>query len=131
MKKNQRWPLWQNLIYSLVLFGQIKTTQARAKAISGLVDRLVNKVKQGTVASKREALKIAPQKQVVDKLMTEIVPKLGSRPSGYTRIIRIGQRKGDAAQMVIMEWVNEPNVTNETKETKVTKDSHDKADKIK
>lgn len=109
MKKAQEFHLWRNLIYSLVLFGQIKTTRSRAKAISGLIDKLVNKIKKGTVAGKREVLKILPQKEAVNKLETEILPKLSSRKSGYTRIFRLGERSGDGAAMVLIQWAEDLN----------------------
>jgi len=105
MRKARDLPVLRNLIYSLVIFKRIKTTKNRAKAMAGLIDRLVNKIKKGTVASKREVLKILPQKEVIEKLEKEIVVKLGSRTSGYTRIIKIGERLGDGAPMVAMEWV--------------------------
>lgn len=107
MKHNQNWLLWRNLIYSLILFGRIKTTKTRAKAIIGLVDKLVNKIKKGTVAGKREVLQTLPRKEVVIKLTKEIVPVLAGKNSGYTRITKIGSRQGDGAKMVIMEWIKE------------------------
>lgn len=110
MKKSKDLPLWRNLIYSLVLFGRIKTTRARAKAIVGLTDRIVNKIKKGTVAAKREVLTLLPQKPVVEKLTKEIIPKLADRSGGYTRIVKIGERAGDGAPMVVMEWVGEETV---------------------
>lgn len=119
MKKSKNLPLLRNLIYSLVLFGKIKTTKARAKAITGLVDRIVNKIKEGTVAGKRQVLTFLPQKPVVEKLMKEITPKLTGRSSGYTRIIKIGERLGDGAPMVAMEWViDEKLATTESTEKK-------------
>lgn len=123
MKKSKDLPVLRNLIYSLVLFGKIKTTRARAKAIQGLVDKLVNKIKKGTVASKRDALRVLPQKQIFEKLTGEIIPKLAGRSSGYTRIIKIGERLGDGAPMVAMEWVKEE------KETKGTEGRRKKDDK--
>lgn len=123
MKKSKDLPVLRNLIYSLVLFGKIKTTKARAKAITRLVDRIVNKIKEGTVAGKRQVLTFLPQKPVVEKLMKEITPKLTGRSSGYTRIIKIGERLGDGAPMVAMEWVKEE------KETKGTEGRRKKDDK--
>lgn len=105
MKKSKNLPLLRNLIYSLVLFGKIRTTKARAKAIVGLVDRLVNKLKKGTVASKRDVLRVLPQKQIIEKLTGEIIPKLTGKSGGYTTIVKIGERAGDGAPMVVMEWV--------------------------
>lgn len=105
MRKAKDLPLLRNFIYSLALFGQIKTTLTRAKAVQGIVDRLVNKIKKGTVAGKRDVLRFLPQKQIVEKLTGEIVPKLIGRSSGYTRIIKIGKRQGDGAAMGVMEWI--------------------------
>jgi len=110
--------LLRNLIYSLVLFGKIKTTRSRAKEMIKVIDRLVNKIKKGNVSAKREVLKILPQKEIVEKLEKEIVAKLGGRTSGYTRIIKIGRRQGDAAAMVVVEWVGEEKEPKEIEEIK-------------
>ncbi|MFH0864057.1 MAG: 50S ribosomal protein L17 [Candidatus Gottesmanbacteria bacterium] len=145
MKNNKDWLLWRNLIYSLILFGKIKTTKHRAKAIVGLIDRLVNKMKKGTVASKRDVLKFLPERVAFDKLSKEIVPMLGDRNSGYTRVINIGKRKGDNTSIVLLEWVksetpklaNETNKTNKEKPASVPtqsglqRDKHVKTDKNK
>ncbi len=119
MKHNQSWSLQKNLIYSLVLFGEIKTTKSRAKSIVGLVDRLVNKIKKGTVASKRDVLKVLSQKEAFEKLSNEIVPALTNRNSGYTKTFKLGTRGGDNASMVLMRWVSEPKI----KETQVSADA--------
>lgn len=107
MKQSQNWPILRNLIYSLILFGEVKTTKSRAKAISGLVDKLVNKSKKGTVSNIREILKTIPQKEAVEKLAKDVIPNLGSRGSGYTRILKLGRRQGDGAEMVLMTWVKD------------------------
>jgi len=116
MKKTKNLLLFRNLIYSLILFEKIKTTKAKAKAIKGLVDRLVNKIKKGDQAAERDVLKFLPKKEIVNKLAKEIVPSLTSRSSGYTRMIKIGEREGDGAAMVMMEWVKD-----EVKEEKIKK----------
>lgn len=118
MKQAKNWSLWRNLVYSLVLFGKIKTTRARAKAIVSLVDKVVNKTKKGTVASKREVLRLLPQELVVEKLTKEITPKLSSRSSGYTRLVKLGERAGDGAPIVLMEWVMDETVKEEKKKDK-------------
>lgn len=119
MKKSDR----RNLIISLVFFGKIETTKVRAKAIRGLIDRLVNKIKKGTLATQREVLKILPE-EAIGRLSKEILPKLTSSSSGYTRIIKIGRRLGDGAEMVRMEWVTgeeETKTIEGTKEREGTK----------
>lgn len=128
MKKGKNLPLLRSLIYSLVLFGKIRTTRARAKAVRGLVDKLVNKIKKGTVASKRDVLSVLPQKQIVEKLSREIVPRL-LRSSGYTRIVKLGERSGDGAPLVQIGWVTEE--TEERKETRGTRKRNDKTNKTK
>lgn len=105
MKINSDKSLLRNLLYSLILFGRIKTTKTRAKASSGIADKLVNKIKKGTTAGRRDVLKFITEKEAVEKLEKEIIPKLRKRKSGYTRIIKIGTRVGDRAAMVLMEWV--------------------------
>lgn len=114
MSKNKNLPVLRNLIYSLVLFGQIKTTKTRAKAVQGVIDRLINKTKKATVASKRDVLHFLPEKPVVEKLAKEIVPGLSGRNSGYTKIVRLGRRPGDGASMVLLEWVVKPSGITET-----------------
>jgi len=115
MKNSKELSVLRNLVYSLILFDKIKTTRAKAKAIQGLVDRLVTQIKKGTSASKREVIKFLTQKPAVEKLTKEIVPKLSSRTSGYTRIIRAGNRNGDNAPMVLMEWVQDGSEKEEEK----------------
>lgn len=120
MSKDKNLPLLRNLVYSLVLFGQIRTTKTRAKAVQGVIDRLINKTKKATVSGKRDVLHFLPEKPVVEKLTKEIVPSFKDRNSGYTKIIRLGRRPGDGASMVLLEWVVKPSVvkvTNETNET--------------
>ncbi|MFZ5365664.1 MAG: 50S ribosomal protein L17 [Patescibacteria group bacterium] len=103
--KNARKALFKNLISSLVIHGQIRTTEARAKAIKGLVDRLISRSKQRTLQARRSVLAFLQDKNVVNKLVDEIAPKFGNRPSGFTRILRLGRRAGDQAMMVKMEFV--------------------------
>ncbi len=122
MTRGKDLSILRNLIYSLVLFGQIRTTKTRAKAIQGWVDRLVTKTKKGTVAAQRDVLQFLPQKPVVEKLTKEIIPTLGERTSGYTKILRVGRRPGDGASMVLMQWVKDeaPVQAEKTNETETT-----------
>lgn len=103
--RDARKALFKSLISSLIKHGQIKTTEAKAKAIRGLIDKLVGRAKHGTLHARRLIAGFLQDKKVVNKLVDEIAPKFHSRPSGFTRIIRLGRRKGDQAMIVKMEFV--------------------------
>jgi large subunit ribosomal protein L17 len=117
--KKESLAILRNLVRSLILKGKIKTTNNRAKAVKRIVDPLVIKAKKGTVACHRQILKFLPDKKLVEKFSKEVIPKFGERKSGFTRIIKLGQRKGDGAEMAQVEWVNqaseEKNPKSETK----------------
>ena len=91
------------LAAQLFTHGRIKTTEAKAKAVRPLAEHLVTFAKKGTVAARREVLKTIPDRDVVHKLFNEIGPRFGERNGGYTRILKLGERKGDAAPMAIIE----------------------------
>lgn len=102
---NARKSLFKNLISSLIKEGQITTTEAKAKAIRGLMDKLVTKAKQQTIQARRLLASFLQDKDLVNKMVDEIAPKFSSRPGGFTRILRLGKRNGDKAEMVKMEFV--------------------------
>ncbi|OGH20091.1 MAG: 50S ribosomal protein L17 [Candidatus Levybacteria bacterium RIFCSPHIGHO2_02_FULL_37_13] len=102
--KNERAALFKGLISSLVLHERIKTTEEKAKAIKGEVDKIITKAKKGDLAA-RHLLQGQLAKKEVEKLILEIAPRFNGRQGGYTRTIRIGRRFSDNAQMVLMEWV--------------------------
>ncbi len=104
---HQRQSLFKNLVISLINQGKLRTTEAKAKAIKGLIDKLVNRAKDSNVAARRLLLSFLHHKDTVNKLVDEIAPTLKDRASGYTRIIRLGNRRGDDAMMVELEFVNE------------------------
>lgn len=105
-ERSSRELLFVSLVESLVLNGKINTTKAKAKAIIGLVDRLVVLSKKGTLASKRQVLKrLKGNKEVSTLLWTNVSTTFANRPSGFTRIVPLTQRKGDMAEMVRLEWV--------------------------
>lgn len=105
-ERSSRELLFVSLVESLVLNDKINTTKAKAKAIIGLIDRLVVLAKKGTLASKRQVLKrLKGNKEVSTKLWTSIATTFEKRPSGFTRIVPLTQRKGDMAEMVRLEWV--------------------------
>jgi large subunit ribosomal protein L17 len=101
--------LLSNLAVSLIDHGQIKTTVAKAKAVRPFVEKLVTKAKTGTLHSRRMALAdLRHNEGAVRKLFTEIGPLNAARKGGYTRIVKLGMRRSDAAEMAIIEWVDMP-----------------------
>jgi large subunit ribosomal protein L17 len=109
-----------NLATSLFRHGKIKTTETKAKRLRPLAERLVTFAKRGDLHSRRRVLTIVKDKDVVYTLFDEIAPRMENRPGGYTRIIKAGIRKGDAAPMAIIELVEEfvPTITPEARNTK-------------
>ena len=97
-----------NLVCSLILHRRVKTTLAKAKAARSLAEKMVTLAKKGTIHHRRLAVARLHQEDAVRILFKEIAPFHKDRPGGYTRIIKLGQRRGDAAPMAILEWVEEP-----------------------
>jgi large subunit ribosomal protein L17 len=100
---DQRLALLRSLVMGLFRHNHIKTTLQKAKEARRVADRLITLAKRGDLAARREVLKTLPQPQLVGHLFEEIAPRFKDRPGGYTRIIPAGQRRGDAAQMAILE----------------------------
>ncbi|MFM7717892.1 MAG: 50S ribosomal protein L17 [Actinomycetota bacterium] len=86
---------------------RINTTVAKAKAVRPLAEKLITFAKKGDVAARREVLKVIPDRDVVHKLFAEIGPRYAERQGGYTRILKLGPRLGDAAPMARIELVGE------------------------
>ncbi|GGL24004.1 50S ribosomal protein L17 [Nocardia jinanensis] len=105
--------IYANLATALFEHGRITTTEAKAKALRPYAEKLVTKAKAGTLADRREVLKVIRNKDVVHGLFAEIGPSFEGRSGGYTRIIKTLPRKGDNAPMAIIELVREQTVTNE------------------
>ena len=103
----ERKALFKSLVIALISHGEIKTTKAKAKAVNGLVEKLVTKAKEGSLHARRQVLAFLSQKKAVKMLFDEIGPRFKKRTSGFTQIIKIGRRQGDNALMVIMKWVEE------------------------
>ncbi|MEV7005451.1 50S ribosomal protein L17 [Streptosporangium sp. NPDC051022] len=97
-----------NLATQLFQHGRIRTTEAKAKRLRPLAERLITKAKKGDMHNRRQVLTVVRDKGVVHHLFTEIAPTFAERPGGYTRITKIGLRKGDAAPMAVIELVSEP-----------------------
>ena len=107
-ERSSRELLFVSLVEGLILHGRIKTTKAKAKAIVGLVDRLVTLAKKDTLASKRQILKrLKNNKTAAFTLWNNIAKTFADRAGGFTRIVPLVARKGDLADMVRLEWIEE------------------------
>jgi large subunit ribosomal protein L17 len=100
---DQRLALLRSLVIGLFRHNHIKTTLPKAKEARRLADRLITLAKRGDLAARRQVLKTLPHPQLVGYLFEEVAPRFKDRPGGYTRIVPAGQRRGDAAQMAILE----------------------------
>ena len=100
----QRKALFKGLIQSLIIHEEIKTTEAKAKAIRRVVEKLVKKAKKGSLHVRRQILAFLPKKEAAHKLVDEIAPRFGKISGGFVRIMRLGKRRGDNATMVKMEF---------------------------
>ena len=96
----------RSLAIALFTNERIKTTEARAKEVRPLVDKIITWAKKGDVHSRRLAMAELGDKELVHKVFADIAPRFEGRDGGYTRILKLGPRKGDAAPMVIMELVD-------------------------
>ncbi len=105
-KHGPRMALYKNLTVSVLRYERVKTTEAKAKEIQGRVERVITLAKKGDLSARRAVVSQFPNEPlVVTKLFDEIAPKYNDRTSGYTRIVKIGQRKGDGAEVVQIELV--------------------------
>jgi large subunit ribosomal protein L17 len=98
--------LYSNLAGSLIEHGRIKTTVAKAKAVKPIVEKMITLGRRGDLAARRQALAYLRSNDVVHMLFADVAPRFEDRPGGYTRIVRIGPRAGDAAEMVYLELVD-------------------------
>ena len=110
-KGSQRKALFRDLITDLIINGRIETTEAKAKDLKVLADKMVTLGKKGTLAARRQAARLVRFEKAEDgqfaiqKLFSEIAPKYQERNGGYTRVLKLAPRRGDAASMAIIEWV--------------------------
>ena len=102
---DQRMALLRNLVTSLLENGKIETTVTRAKETRSLAEKMITLGKTNTLHSRRQALAFITKEDVVKKLFDEIAPKYAERNGGYTRVIKTGPRRGDAAPMAIVVLV--------------------------
>lgn len=104
----KRKALFKNLINTLVIRGEVRTTEAKAKAIQRLVEKLITKGKKQTLHVRRLITAFLQNQKAVAKIVDELGPLFKKRQGGYTRIIHLGERKGDNAPMVKLELVEKP-----------------------
>jgi large subunit ribosomal protein L17 len=112
-KAEHRKALLANQVCSLIEHERIKTTLAKAKAVRPLAERMVTLGKTGSLHARRTALAVLRQKNAVKKLFDNIAPRSTNRNGGYTRIVKLGQRKSDSAPVAFLEWVDAPPVSDE------------------
>jgi large subunit ribosomal protein L17 len=98
--------LYANLAVAVIENGRIRTTEAKAKEVRPLVEELVTLGKRGDLAAHRQAVSVLRSKGAAHVLFTDVAPRFTERPGGYTRIVKIGPRQGDAARMVYLEFVD-------------------------
>jgi large subunit ribosomal protein L17 len=98
--------LYSNLAGALLEHGRIQTTEAKAKAVKPFAEKMITLGKRGDLSARRKALSELRSPDVVSHLFAEIAPRFAERPGGYTRIVKLGQRQGDAAEMVYLELVD-------------------------
>jgi large subunit ribosomal protein L17 len=98
--------LYSNLAGALIEHGRIKTTVTKAKAVKPLAEQMITLGRRGDLAARRRAVSVLRSKDVVHQLFAEVAPRFADRPGGYTRIVKLGPRQGDAADMVYLELVD-------------------------
>ncbi|MCD6321206.1 50S ribosomal protein L17 [Candidatus Bipolaricaulota bacterium] len=105
MEKSRREAVLRNQAKDLILHGKVDTTPARARATQQVVERLVAWAKKGNQAAQRMAFAVLQDKEATTKLFEEIAPRYKDRPGGYTRVLKLGPRRGDGAEMARLMWV--------------------------
>ena len=98
--------LYANLAGSLIEHGRIRTTEAKAKAVKPFAEQMITLGKRGDLAARRQAIAELRSQDVVHQLFADVAPRFAERPGGYTRIVKLGPRQGDAAEMVYLELVD-------------------------
>ena len=105
---SHRRALYANLASQLIEHERIQTTLAKAKAVKPLAEQMITLGRRGDIHARRQAVAFLGSKDIVHKLFDELGPRYSERPGGYSRIIRLGPRPGDAAEMVYLELVDTP-----------------------
>ncbi len=116
---SHRLATFRALATAIVREKKIRTTVAKAKELRTFIEPLVTRAKVDTVANRRHIARFIQDKEVLKELFSEIMPKIGDRPGGYTRVVKLGRRRGDAAEMAIIEFVDYNDVNAKEKTSKV------------
>jgi large subunit ribosomal protein L17 len=103
---SHRRALYSNLTGALIEHGRIRTTEAKAKAVKPFAEQMITLGKRGDLHARRLALAELRSQDVVHQLFADVAPRFADRPGGYTRIVKLGPRQGDAAEMVYLELVD-------------------------
>jgi large subunit ribosomal protein L17 len=98
--------LYANLASALIEHGRIRTTEAKAKAVKPIAEKMITLGRRGDISARRQAISFLRSKDIVHKLFAEVAPRFADRPGGYSRIVKLGPRQGDAAEMVYLELVD-------------------------
>ena len=98
--------LYANLACSLIEHGRIRTTEAKAKAVKPFAEQMITLGKRGDLAARRQAISKLRSEEIVRTLFADVAPRFAERPGGYSRIVKLGPRAGDAADMVYLELVD-------------------------
>jgi large subunit ribosomal protein L17 len=103
---SHRWAMLRNLVTSLLEHEQIETTDARAKEVRRVAERMITLGKRGSLHARRRALRVVRSREVTAKLFDELAPRFRERPGGYTRVLKVRRRIGDAAPLSLVELVD-------------------------
>src|SRR2546426_5025045 len=129
MKSQHRRATLANLVCSLIKHNRITTTIAKAKVARRYADKMITLAKKGTLHHRRQALAFLRQKDIVGKLFAELGKQHSDRQGGYTRIIRVGNRLGDAAELAILEWTGTVSAAPASEEGKKGQETKTKTEK--
>jgi large subunit ribosomal protein L17 len=103
---SHRKAMYANLAASLIEHGRIRTTESKAKAVRPIVEKMITLGRDGSIHARRQALAFLRTQEVVHMLFSEVAPRFRDRPGGYTRVVKLGPRQGDAAPMAYLELVD-------------------------
>ena len=103
---SHRKALYANLTASLIEHGRIRTTETKAKAVRPIAEKMITLGRDGSIHARRQALAYLRTQEVVHQLFSEVAPRFKDRPGGYTRVVKLGPRQGDAAPMAYLELVD-------------------------
>ena len=116
--KSHRDAMLSNMATSLFMHQRVKTTQSKAKALRPLAEKLITWAKKKDLNAYRQVYRIIKDRKIIKKLFEEIAPEFSKRSGGYTRVLKLGQRRGDAASVALIELVVKKSVPEKTKEKK-------------